>query len=189
MSDRPETSAVRDAAALIGAAEELLDLAPDPKEAATYIGTIADAAKALRANHLADALEHVHYRAGRLADTRPSGSLLEPVMSGWPDGPVVVNVAGSHAQTMAQAAEALRLTAEYVGPDGLPAIDGWSWWDALQALRHDLGWDRLPADWRDPSSDEEEPSSEAAARDARHEAAVDALVDPEELRARVHGDD
>ena len=119
MSDRPETSAVRDAAALIGAAEELLDLAPDPKEAATYIGTIADAAKALRANHLADALEHVHYRAGRLADTRPSGSLLE----------------------------------------------------------------------RDPSSDEEEPSSEAAARDARHEAAVDALVDPEELRARVHGDD
>lgn len=125
MSDRPETSAVRDAAALIGAAEELLDLAPDPKEAATYIGTIADAAKALRANHLADALEHVHYRAGRLADTRPSGSLLEPVMSGWPD----------------------------------------------------------------PSSDEEEPSSEAAARDARHEAAVDALVDPEELRARVHGDD
>ena len=124
MSDRPETSAVRDAAALIGAAEELLDLALDPKEAATYIGTIADAAKALRANHLADALEHVHYRAGRLADTRPSGSLLEPFMSGWPD----------------------------------------------------------------PSSDEEEPSPEAAARDARHEAAVDALVDPEELRARVHGD-
>ena len=82
MTDRTETSAsaVRDAAHLIGAAEELLAIAADPAEVAIYIGTIADAAKALRANHLEDALEHVHYRATRLADTRRSGWLLsEPI--------------------------------------------------------------------------------------------------------------
>lgn len=29
-------------------------------------------------------------------------------------------------------AEALRLTQEYVGPDLLPPVPGWSWFDALQ---------------------------------------------------------
>ena len=83
MADRtPESSAsaVRDAAHLIAAAEELLAIAHDPVEAATYIGTIADAAKALRANHLADALEHVRYRATRSAEIRRSGWLIsEPI--------------------------------------------------------------------------------------------------------------
>ena len=34
-----------------------------------------------------------------------------------------------------QAREALRLTREYVGEDALPAIEGWSWYDADNALR------------------------------------------------------
>jgi hypothetical protein len=29
-------------------------------------------------------------------------------------------------------AEALRLTREYIGPDLLPALAGWSWFDALE---------------------------------------------------------
>ncbi len=33
-----------------------------------------------------------------------------------------------------QAREAFRLTREYVGEDLLPAIEGWSWYDADQAL-------------------------------------------------------
>lgn len=89
MADRTETSAsaVRDAAHLIAAAEEILALAPDPEEAATYIGTVADAAKALRANHLADALEHVRYRADRIADARRTfgWANISFAPDGWPD--------------------------------------------------------------------------------------------------------
>lgn len=29
-------------------------------------------------------------------------------------------------------AQAIRLTREYVGPEKLPALDGWSWYDALK---------------------------------------------------------
>lgn len=75
MADQTSTSAVRDAAELIAAAEELLAVADSPMEVALHIGTIADAAKALRANHLADVLDHVRYRAGRVLDTRDAGWL------------------------------------------------------------------------------------------------------------------
>ena len=40
--------------------------------------------------------------------------------------------------------EAIRLTREYVGPDVLPAVAGWSWYDAMLATG---GWDE-----RDPSN-------------------------------------
>ena len=33
-----------------------------------------------------------------------------------------------------QAKEAFRLTREYVGVDALPALEGWSWFDAVQAI-------------------------------------------------------
>lgn len=32
--------------------------------------------------------------------------------------------------------EALRLTREYVGEDVLPAIEGWSWYDAMTAYEN-----------------------------------------------------
>lgn len=35
-------------------------------------------------------------------------------------------------------AEALRLTQEYVGPETLPAVAGWSWFDALSKYHPDL---------------------------------------------------
>jgi|GEM_PF-5270538 len=194
MADRtPESSAsaVRDAAHLIAAAEELLAISPDPVEAATYIGTIADAAKALRANHLADALEHVRYRATRSAETRRMGWLISEPIEGR------LHPVEPERAALEQAAEALRLTAEFIGPEGLPSLGGWSWFDALEHAREVLGWDQLPHDWRRP--DQDAPSEpEAEGRAARHEAAVDALVsepdephtnDPEVLRARVHGDD
>lgn len=60
---------------------------------------------------------------------------------------------GRILKVLAEAAEALRLTAEYVGPDGLPAVEGWSWWDALVPAREALGWDVLPADWRLPAEE------------------------------------
>lgn len=36
-----------------------------------------------------------------------------------------------HDLAIEELTEALRFTAEYLGPDILPAIDGWSWYDAL----------------------------------------------------------
>lgn len=46
-------------------------------------------------------------------------------------------------------AEALRLTREYVGADRLPAIEGWSWYDALrryQRLEPGYTWEPAPHD-------------------------------------------
>jgi hypothetical protein len=41
-------------------------------------------------------------------------------------------------ELLRQAREALRLTREYVGEDTLPAIPGWSWFDAMQAIDEEL---------------------------------------------------
>lgn len=41
-------------------------------------------------------------------------------------------------QLLEQAKEALRLTREYVGEDMLPALDGWSWYDATVAIQNFL---------------------------------------------------
>lgn len=38
-----------------------------------------------------------------------------------------------------QAREALRLTREYVGEHQLPAVEGWSWFDAVTAIDAALG--------------------------------------------------
>ena len=40
---------------------------------------------------------------------------------------------------LVMAKEALRLTREYVGEDMLPAIKGWSWYDATVAIDEYLG--------------------------------------------------
>lgn len=63
----PSASSVRDAAALIFAAERLIGDADDPHDVATAIDTLARAAKALRPNHLDDALAHVAHRARYIA--------------------------------------------------------------------------------------------------------------------------
>lgn len=47
---------------------------------------------------------------------------------------------------LAQGVEAVRLTREFVGPDVLPALPGWSWFEWSNAARHYLGWDSIPAD-------------------------------------------
>lgn len=65
MNDNTGASSVRDATDLIFAAEELMDLV-DPDQlgrVAAAIDRIARAAKALRPNHLDDALDHVVARA------------------------------------------------------------------------------------------------------------------------------
>jgi hypothetical protein len=49
-----------------------------------------------------------------------------------------------------QAREALRFTREYVGEDTLPAIEGWSWYDATVAIDRYLA-ARSPQDGRPPS--------------------------------------
>jgi hypothetical protein len=199
MSEPTSSSAVRDAARLIAAAEELFDIAPDCGVAAAHIHEVAEASKALRSNHLDDVLAHVEMRAGRLDELRgpdaaagvwtPQATLESSAEAGWAPVGRVTELTGA----LMQATEALRLTAEYVGPDGLPSLEGWSWWEALVRGRDVLGWDVLPADWRDPE------------RDARRRAAVDGMVDtlepepsgagpasPEDLErlaARVHGAD
>ena len=71
--DRPNTSTAREALVLAGAAEELMAQALDPVEAATYIGTIVDSARTLRAHQATDVTEHIHYRADRIADQRRQG--------------------------------------------------------------------------------------------------------------------
>lgn len=57
------------------------------------------------------------------------------------DGSHTVNVsAESDVATTAidELADAIRLTVEYVGNDTLPAIEGWSWYDALKRHRPGL---------------------------------------------------
>lgn len=73
--ERPSTSSVREAMYLASAAEELLADSTDPAAAATYVGTIADAAKGLARYQLDDVLEHVRSRADRVAETRYRGWL------------------------------------------------------------------------------------------------------------------
>lgn len=41
---------------------------------------------------------------------------------------------GQRNVVLIMAREALRLTREYVGEDKLPAIKGWSWYDATEAI-------------------------------------------------------
>ena len=83
-------SAVREAAALIFAAEDLLDLAPteDLGRISAAVTQIARSAKALRANHLDDALAHVEQRAGWLANERARW------VPGDSDHPVTVDPTG-----------------------------------------------------------------------------------------------
>lgn len=40
-------------------------------------------------------------------------------------------VAESESRAIRELTEAIRLTVEYVGTDTLPAIEGWSWYDAM----------------------------------------------------------
>jgi hypothetical protein len=62
--------------------------------------------------------------------------------------------AGSYAlraegaeEAVAGLAQALRLTREYVGADLLPAVEGWSWYDALRRWApHELDGDQAPAE-------------------------------------------
>lgn len=37
----------------------------------------------------------------------------------------------SDSEAIEELTEAIRFTAEYIGPRSLPAIEGWSWYDAL----------------------------------------------------------
>jgi hypothetical protein len=73
MTEPSNTSSVRDAADLIFAAEELLTLAgpDDLGRVAAAVDRVARAAKALRPNHLDDALEHVAARAVFLSSGVP----------------------------------------------------------------------------------------------------------------------
>lgn len=80
-------SSVRDAADLIFAAEELLTLADvdDLGRVTAAIDRMARAAKALRANHLDDALDHVAARAAFLHTTRPRPVMGSLVLDSRPD--------------------------------------------------------------------------------------------------------
>lgn len=79
-------SAVREAAALIFAAEDLLDLgaSDDLDRIAAAVTQIARSGKALRANHLDDALAHVAARAEWVAQERRR---WEPQMKSAPADP------------------------------------------------------------------------------------------------------
>jgi len=44
------------------------------------------------------------------------------------------------------ALEAFRHTREYIGEDLMPAIEGWSWYDAVQAIREIQGLPALTAE-------------------------------------------
>jgi hypothetical protein len=146
MTREPESSAVRAAADLFAAAEELLATAPDPNEAADCIEQLAKASKALTPRHLDEALEHVTWRAARVSDLRPKGLLTfdaetppPPVFYGDDSGP---------------------------STSGRDAGSGWSY-DPAKDRRIEAAVDELV----DASDDEEYVE-----------------VDPEALRARVHGD-
>ncbi len=56
-------------------------------------------------------------------------------------------------EALEQCVEALRLTREYVGEEMLPALEGWSWYDATvnaQDVLERLGRDPPPWRMRDP---------------------------------------
>jgi hypothetical protein len=42
------------------------------------------------------------------------------------------------SETAADLADAIRLTVEYIGNDTLPALPGWSWFDALNRYNPDM---------------------------------------------------
>jgi len=68
---------------------------------------------------------------------------LGPRLDGLTDA-VIANVArqvylAGQREALAQCVEALRLTREYVGEDMLPALPGWSWFDATERANAILG--------------------------------------------------
>lgn len=65
-------------------------------------------------------------RAG--ADEQGTGSLVNP------ESELEERVRAAESMAL-RLAEALRLTREYVGEEALPAIEGWSWYDALEAYK------------------------------------------------------
>ena len=75
--------------------------------------------------------------------------------------------AGSYAlraegaeEAVAGLAQALRLTREYVGADLLPAVEGWSWYDALRRWApHELDDGQAPAAGCSPATAETEPNN------------------------------
>lgn len=80
MNEQTNTSAVRDAADLIFAAEELLTVGAvnDLPRVSAAVDRIARAAKSLRPNHLDDALDHVASRAAFLTSSHPATYDVEP---------------------------------------------------------------------------------------------------------------
>lgn len=66
-----------------------------------------------------------------------------------------------HETAVAELAQALRLTREYVGEELLPAVEGWSWYDALRRhAPHELGSPAAPTDGPGGVADEEQPTAE-----------------------------
>jgi hypothetical protein len=49
---------------------------------------------------------------------------------------------------LVQCREAFRLTREYLGPEVLPPVDGWSWYDADCAAARALGEPEIPNERR-----------------------------------------
>ena len=49
---------------------------------------------------------------------------------------LLVDIAEIHAAAVTELTEAIRLTVEYVGNDTLPALEGWSWFEAMR--KYDL---------------------------------------------------
>jgi hypothetical protein len=77
-------------------------------------------------------------------------------------------VTGYADNLIRELAEALRLTQEYVGPEVLPPLPGWSWYDALESYKayikgSDLADERLNAknNTANPPSEELEKQREA----------------------------
>lgn len=74
---------------------------------------------------------------------RMAGTAADDGMQGWDQGKIDAMVRSwQDVSTLHDACreliEALRLTQEYVGPDTLPPIEGWSWYDALVKYAPDL---------------------------------------------------
>jgi hypothetical protein len=120
MTEQTSTSAVRDAARLIAAAEELLAEASDPAETAAHVADIALAAKSLRANHLDDALDHVTHRAERVAETRRRGWLLSEPVAFDEEGPSASQDSPSEPEASTRAARHAAAVDELVGDPGAP---------------------------------------------------------------------
>lgn len=107
MNEQTNTSAVRDAADLIFAAEELLTVGAidELDRVSAAVDRIARAAKALRPNHLDDALDHVASRAAFLASNHPR---TDHVGQDEPDQRGIAAVDQVIANREAQDVEALR---------------------------------------------------------------------------------